>query len=74
MRALITALEGSGVRDAHAWTRPFAVTETSATFAIGLGRTPPDETTLAHIADRWSANLPGVVVERADNGAVPTLR
>ncbi|GAA1657662.1 RNA repair domain-containing protein [Catellatospora bangladeshensis] len=73
MRALLTALEELGVTDAHAWPRPFT-TGPVTRYAVGLGRTPPDAATLAAAAARWSAGLPGVGVERADNGAVPTLR
>lgn len=73
MRALLTALEEVGVTDAHAWPQPLT-TGPVTRYAVGLGRTPPDAAVLAAATARWSAGLPGVGVERADNGAVPTLR
>ncbi|BCJ74822.1 hypothetical protein CS0771_43660 [Catellatospora sp. IY07-71] len=73
MRALLSALKELGVTGTHAWPRPFT-TDPVTRYAVGLGRTPPDAATLAAAAARWSAGLPGVTVERADNGAVPTLR
>ena len=41
---------------------------------LALGRTPPDAAGLAEIAAGWARNLPGVTVEWADGGSVPTLR
>ncbi|MFE2142405.1 poly(A) polymerase [Streptomyces sp. NPDC059456] len=73
MRALLGALAEAGVREAHAWPRPFALSATSARYAIGLGSAPPDAAGLAALAGRWSADLPGVEVDRAECGAVPTL-
>ncbi|WP_328761764.1 poly(A) polymerase [Streptomyces sp. NBC_00272] len=73
MRALLGALAEAGVRGAHAWPRPSAVSAASARYAIGLGSAPPDTAALAALAGRWSADLPGVEVVRADCGAVPTL-
>ncbi|WP_030157906.1 poly(A) polymerase [Streptomyces sp. NRRL S-244] len=74
MRALLGALAEAGVRDAHAWPRPFALSPVSARYAIGLGAAPPDAAGLAALADRWSADLPGVEVTWAECGAVPSLR
>ncbi|MER7465882.1 poly(A) polymerase [Streptomyces sp. NPDC097981] len=73
MRALLGALAEAGVRDAHAWPRPFALSPVSARYAIGLGATPPDAAALAALAGRWSADLPGVEVAWAECGAVPRL-
>ncbi|NUT97861.1 MAG: DUF504 domain-containing protein [Saccharothrix sp.] len=66
LRALLTALEAAGVRDAHAWPQPIAGT----TYAIGLGRTPPGREGLRHITRDWARGLPDVTVEWADGGAV----
>ncbi|MGW3347237.1 poly(A) polymerase [Nonomuraea rubra] len=74
MLELIGALEEAGVSDVHAWPRPFDSGPGHARYAIGLGRTPPTAARLAGIAGRWAGDLPGVTVERADGGAVPTLR
>ncbi|MET9881958.1 poly(A) polymerase [Streptomyces sp. NPDC006430] len=73
MRALLGALAEAGVRDAHAWPRPFASSPVSARYAIGLGRTPPDALGLSALAGRWCADLPGVEVARTECGAVPSL-
>ncbi|MFD7839170.1 poly(A) polymerase [Streptomyces sp. NPDC059761] len=73
VRALLGALTEAGVREAHAWPRPFALSPASARFAIGLGAAPPDAAGLAALADRWSADLPGVEVTWAECGAVPSL-
>jgi poly(A) polymerase Pap1 len=74
MRALLTAFEEAGAADAHAWPRPFETGPALARYAIGLGRTPPDAARVAEIAGRWRGGLPGVGVEVAECGAVPTLR
>lgn len=74
MRALLAALEEAGVGDAHAWPRPFDEDADSARFAIGLGRAPLDAAELAAIGARWGRNLRGVTLERAEGGAVPSLR
>lgn len=74
VRALLTALEHAGSVDAHAWPRPFETGPGSARYAIGLGRTPPDAARLAELAGRWVRGLPGVGIEWAECGAVPTLR
>ena len=74
VRALLTALEGSGAVDVHAWPRPFETGSGLARYAIGLGRTPPDPVQFAEIAALWRKGLPGVDVELAEGGAVPTLR
>ncbi|MFI6144045.1 poly(A) polymerase [Streptomyces sp. NPDC051109] len=73
MRALLGALAEAGVRDAHAWPRPFSLCPDSARYAIGLGAAPPDAAGLAALAGRWSADLPGVEVTWAEGGAVPSL-
>ncbi|WP_369779446.1 poly(A) polymerase [Streptomyces sp. R33] len=73
MRALLGALAEAGVRDVHAWPRPFAASPVSARYAIGLGASPPDAAGLARLADRWSAGLAGVEVAWAECGAVPPL-
>ncbi|MFK0046656.1 poly(A) polymerase [Streptomyces sp. NPDC090741] len=73
MRALLGALAEAGVREAHAWPRPFVLSPASARYAIGLGAAPPDAAGLAALADRWSAGLPGVEVTWAECGAVPSL-
>jgi endonuclease/exonuclease/phosphatase family metal-dependent hydrolase/2'-5' RNA ligase/uncharacterized protein (UPF0248 family) len=72
-RSLLSALDEAGVTDAHAWPRPFHVTDTELRSAIGLGRTPPTRDELADIARPWLRGLAGVTVELADNGDVPTL-
>ncbi|MEU3919198.1 poly(A) polymerase [Streptomyces sp. NPDC029004] len=74
LRALLTALEDAGAVDAHAWPRPYERGPALARYAIGLGRTPPDAARLARIAAGWGRGLRGVDVERAECGAVPTLR
>ncbi|SHG22896.1 poly(A) polymerase [Streptoalloteichus hindustanus] len=74
MRALLTALEAAGVRDAHAWPRPAVTGDGFARYAIGLGRTPPDQARLRELVRGWATGLPGVTVEWVDGGAVPTLR
>ncbi|MEU7554175.1 poly(A) polymerase [Streptomyces sp. NPDC044571] len=73
MRALLGALAEAGVEDAHAWPRPFARSPVSARYAVGLGATPPDPARLAALANRWSAELPGVEVTWSECGALPTL-
>ncbi|NUW39219.1 poly(A) polymerase [Nonomuraea rhodomycinica] len=73
MLELVTALEEYGVPDVHAWPRPFESGPRQVRYAIGLGRTPPRAGRLGEITRRWAADLPGVTVERADGGAVPTL-
>ncbi|MEQ4716817.1 RNA repair domain-containing protein [Nonomuraea sp. B19D2] len=70
---LLAALEESGAPDAHAWPRAFGTGPRSARYAIGLGHTPPQAAQLAEITSRWARGLPGVRVERAECGAVPTL-
>ncbi|MYV55094.1 poly(A) polymerase [Streptomyces sp. SID3212] len=74
MRALLTALEETGAPDAHAWPRPFETGPASATYAIGLGPTPPPASHLARITARWSRGLPGVEAHTAEGGALPTPR
>ncbi|MEO3854668.1 poly(A) polymerase [Acrocarpospora sp. B8E8] len=73
MRALIAALERAGASDVHAWPRPFETEPKLTRFALGLGHTPPDAPTLTEITARWTEGLPGVTVNRADCGDLPTL-
>ncbi|WP_436761305.1 poly(A) polymerase [Streptosporangium sp. V21-05] len=73
MRALLTSLERAGVRDAHAWPRPFEIGRGTARYAVGLGRTPPDAARLAEITAPWATGLRGVGVEWTEGGEVPTL-
>lgn len=73
MLELLAALEEAGAPDVHAWPRPFESSPRSARYAIGLGRTPPAADRLAEIAGGWARGLPGVTIERAEGGAVPTL-
>ncbi|MFI6731306.1 poly(A) polymerase [Nonomuraea sp. NPDC050451] len=73
MLDLLAALEEAGIRDVHAWPRPFETGPRSTRYAIGLGRTPPQAARLGEITGRWVRGLPGVAVERAECGAVPTL-
>ncbi|MFD8984844.1 poly(A) polymerase [Streptomyces sp. NPDC059564] len=73
LRALLGALADAGLRDAHAWPRPFERTGAVARYAIGLGPTPPDATALAALAAPWSAGLPGVEVTWTPGGEVPDL-
>ncbi|MGW6978953.1 poly(A) polymerase [Streptomyces sp. NPDC054932] len=73
MRALLGALEESGVADAHAWPRPFESGPALARYAIGLGATPPDAARLAALAGPWRSGLPGVEVSWAACGEVPDL-
>lgn len=72
--ALLTTLGQAGSPDAHAWPRSFETSPASARYAIGLGRTPPDASQLADLAAGWLKRLPGVDIEWAEGGAVPTLR
>ncbi|MEU8661354.1 poly(A) polymerase [Actinoplanes philippinensis] len=74
VRALLAALEEAGVTDAHAWPRPFTSGPAIREYAVGLGRRPPDAATLAAVVSPWLVTLPGVRADRADGGAVPTLR
>ncbi|WP_330174147.1 RNA repair domain-containing protein [Streptomyces sp. NBC_01498] len=72
VRALLTALEAAGARDAHAWPRPFATDAHSVRYAIGLGADPPDAATLAGIVEPWGRGLRDVDVAWAAGGDVPT--
>ncbi|MFD7256185.1 2'-5' RNA ligase family protein [Streptomyces sp. NPDC059874] len=72
--ALLAALGQAGTADAAAWPRPFDTGPDRACLAIGLGRTPPDGARLAEAAADWVGRLPGVDLDRAEGGAVPTLR
>ncbi|MFF2942363.1 poly(A) polymerase [Streptomyces niveus] len=74
VRALLTALEAAGVRDVHAWPRPYATEPGRVHYAIGLGANPPDAATLAGIVELWGRGLRDVDVVWARGGDVPTLR
>ncbi|MFI6083199.1 poly(A) polymerase [Streptomyces sp. NPDC051217] len=75
VRALLTALEAAGVRDAHAWPRPYTTDgdRDRVRYAIGLGATPPDAAALAGIVAPWGRGLRDVDVAWARGGDVPTL-
>ncbi|MFJ8014426.1 poly(A) polymerase [Streptomyces sp. NPDC096339] len=73
LRALLAALEEAGVREAHAWPRPFESTPALVRYAIGLGPTPPDADVLAAVSAAWSRGLPGVEVTHTPGGEVPDL-
>ncbi|MFC8825208.1 poly(A) polymerase [Streptomyces sp. NPDC057137] len=73
VRALLTALEAAGVRDAHAWPRPYATDGGALRYAIGLGADPPDAAALAGIVGPWGRGLRDVDVAWARGGDVPTL-
>ncbi|MFD8147927.1 poly(A) polymerase [Streptomyces sp. NPDC059708] len=73
LRTLLTALEGAGLTEAHAWPRPFERSPTLARYAVGLGPTPPDAAALTALTAPWAAGLPGVEVTHADGGEVPDL-
>ncbi|MEV0774806.1 poly(A) polymerase [Streptomyces sp. NPDC050428] len=73
VRALLTALEAAGVRDAHAWPWPYATDGESVRYAIGLGTDPPGAAALAGIVEAWGRGLRGVEVTWARGGDVPTL-
>lgn len=76
VRALLTALEAAGVRDAHAWPRPYATDgdRDRVHYAIGLGAAPPDAATLTEIVAPWGRGLRDVDVAWTRGGDVPTLR
>ncbi|REE95788.1 poly(A) polymerase [Thermomonospora umbrina] len=74
VRALLTALEDAGAVEAHAWPRPFDVGPDRVRFAVGLGRTPPDEATVVEAVRPWASGMRGVEVAWAECGEVPTLR
>ncbi|WP_274555249.1 poly(A) polymerase [Streptomyces spiramyceticus] len=71
---LLTTLGQAGSPDARAWPRPFETAPGSARYAIGLGQTPPDAPQLADLAAGWLKGLPGVEIEWAEGGVVPTIR
>ncbi|MFD0265511.1 poly(A) polymerase [Streptomyces sp. NPDC127106] len=73
MRALLGALDEAGIRDAHAWPRPFTSSSCSAQYAIGLGGRRPDAARLSAVTAPWCASLPGVEVHLTRCGSVPTL-
>ncbi|MDX2390507.1 RNA repair domain-containing protein [Streptomyces sp. DK15] len=73
LRSLLGALEEAGAADAHAWPRPFELSDTLARYAVGLGAAPPDAGRLEALTAAWCATLPGVEVDRAACGEVPDL-
>ena len=56
LRALLTLLEDAGVTGVHAWPHPLPGAELP-TFAIGLGRSPPNREALAEIVAPWRRRL-----------------
>ncbi|MFF2957548.1 RNA repair domain-containing protein [Streptomyces sp. NPDC057963] len=72
--ALLAALAEAGAPDAHAWPRPCGADASHVQYAIGLGRTPPDEARLAEIGARLLRGIPEAGLRRADRGEVPELR
>ncbi|KJS61482.1 RNA repair domain-containing protein [Streptomyces rubellomurinus] len=72
IRALLGSLEEAGATRVHAWPRPFH-SGGRPHLAIGLGPDPLPAARLAPIAAAWSRGLPGVRVEHASGGSVPTL-
>ncbi|WPW30751.1 RNA repair domain-containing protein [Streptomyces atratus] len=72
--ALLAALAEAGSPDAHAWPRPFGADASHTQYAIGLGRTPPDEARLAEIGARLLRGIPEAGLRRAGRGAAPELR
>jgi endonuclease/exonuclease/phosphatase family metal-dependent hydrolase/uncharacterized protein (UPF0248 family) len=62
-RALLGLLDGAGVTDAHAWPRPVGTGPASVSFAVGLGRTPPDPARLSALTAEWARGVPGVRIE-----------
>ncbi|AXE79583.1 poly(A) polymerase [Streptomyces atratus] len=72
--ALLAALAEAGSPDAHAWPRPFGADASHIQYAIGLGRTPPDEARLAEIGARLLRGIPEAGLRRAGRGAAPELR
>ncbi|MEU7745604.1 poly(A) polymerase [Nonomuraea sp. NPDC049158] len=73
MLELLTWLEEAGVADVHAWPRPFERDPRQGRYAIGLGHTPPRAARLSEITGRWARNMPGITIEQAEGGVVPTL-
>ncbi|MFJ2821150.1 poly(A) polymerase [Streptomyces toxytricini] len=80
MRALVGALEelgggaaGGGGSGVHAWPRPFVSSGGVVRYAVGLGAAPPNRARLEEAAARWCAGLPGLSVEWAAGGDVPTV-
>lgn len=71
--ALLAALAQAGSPDTHAWPRPFG-DASHVQYAIGLGRTPPDEARLAEIGARLLHGIPEADLRRTDRGGVPELR
>lgn len=71
LRGRIRALLGLLPPDAHAWPVAFERTDAVARYAIGLGADPPAAAELGVAAGQW--RVPGVRVEWAANGDVPTL-
>ncbi|MFH9348015.1 poly(A) polymerase [Kitasatospora sp. NPDC017646] len=73
LRTLLTALEDAGATHLHAWPQPYRTGDGRTHFPIGLGPTPLPRAQLTPIATAWSRGLPGVRVDYAECGAVPTL-
>ncbi|MFD0341333.1 poly(A) polymerase [Streptomyces sp. NPDC127117] len=72
--ALLAALADAGSPDAHAWPRPCGSDTTHVQYAIGLGRTPPDEIRLAEIGTELLRGIPQAALRRADRAEAPDLR
>jgi endonuclease/exonuclease/phosphatase family metal-dependent hydrolase/uncharacterized protein (UPF0248 family) len=72
--ALLAALAEAGSPDAHAWPRPCGSDATHVQYAVGLGRTPPDETRLAEIGAELLRGIPEAGLRRADRAEAPDLR
>ncbi|MFJ9770431.1 RNA repair domain-containing protein [Kitasatospora sp. NPDC101157] len=73
LRTLLAALEEAGATRIHAWPHPYRTPDGRIHFPIGLGPVPLPRAQLTPIATAWSRGLPGVQVEHAECGTVPTL-
>ncbi|MFF2073241.1 RNA repair domain-containing protein [Kitasatospora sp. NPDC058162] len=73
LRSLLTALEEAGATHLHAWPQPYRSRDGRTHFPIGLGPDPLPRDRLTPVATAWSRGLPGVHVDLAEGGAVPTL-
>ncbi|MFI9364975.1 poly(A) polymerase [Kitasatospora sp. NPDC053057] len=73
LRTLLTALQDAGATHLHAWPQPYRTRDGRTHFPIGLGPAPLPRAQLTSIAAAWSRGLPGVHVDYAECGAVPTL-
>ncbi|MEV6161092.1 poly(A) polymerase [Streptomyces sp. NPDC052052] len=72
--ALLAALAEAGSPDAQAWPRPCGADASHVQYAIGLGRTPPDETRLAEIGGEVLRGIPGTGLRRVDGSEMPAVR